>query len=74
MRRARRPRQVAALAAVIVLVAACSGDGLSAPSTPTGAVSTDTVSYQYILTNFNITIPPKVNTIINPGPEALTGQ
>jgi pilus assembly protein CpaB len=27
-------------------------------------VSTDTVSYQYILTNFNITIPPKTNTII----------
>jgi pilus assembly protein CpaB len=27
-------------------------------------VSTDTVSYQYILTNFNITIPPKSNTII----------
>jgi hypothetical protein len=27
-------------------------------------VSTETVSYQYILTNFNITIPPKVNTII----------
>lgn len=27
-------------------------------------VSTDAVSYQYILTNFNITIPPKVNTII----------
>lgn len=27
-------------------------------------VSTDTVSYQYILTNFNITIPPKANTII----------
>ena len=26
--------------------------------------STDTVSYQYILTNFNITIPPKTNTII----------
>jgi len=27
-------------------------------------VSTETVSYQYILTNFNITIPPKTNTII----------
>ncbi len=27
-------------------------------------VSTDTVSYQYLLTNFNIAIPPKVNTII----------
>jgi Flp pilus assembly protein CpaB len=27
-------------------------------------VSTDTVTYQYILTNFNITIPPKTNTII----------
>jgi Flp pilus assembly protein CpaB len=30
-------------------------------------VSTETVSYQYILTNFNITIPPKVNTIITSG-------
>jgi Flp pilus assembly protein CpaB len=27
-------------------------------------VSTETVSYQYILVNFNITIPPKSNTII----------
>jgi pilus assembly protein CpaB len=27
-------------------------------------VSTETVSYQYILTNFNITIPPKTNTVI----------
>lgn len=27
-------------------------------------VSTETVSYQYILTNFNITIPPKANTVI----------
>jgi Flp pilus assembly protein CpaB len=27
-------------------------------------VSTDTVSYQYVLTSFNITIPPKLNTII----------
>jgi Flp pilus assembly protein CpaB len=27
-------------------------------------VSTETVSYQYILTTFNITIPPKTNTII----------
>ncbi len=27
-------------------------------------VSTETVSYQYILTNFNITLPPKANTII----------
>lgn len=27
-------------------------------------VSTETVSYQYILTNFNIAIPPKANTII----------
>jgi Flp pilus assembly protein CpaB len=27
-------------------------------------VSTETVSYQYILTSFNITIPPKTNTII----------
>lgn len=30
-------------------------------------VSTETVSYQYILTNFNITMPPKTNTIIPPG-------
>jgi Flp pilus assembly protein CpaB len=27
-------------------------------------VSTETVSYQYLLTNFNITIPPKTNTVI----------
>jgi Flp pilus assembly protein CpaB len=27
-------------------------------------VSTETVSYQYILTNFNITMPPKTNTVI----------
>lgn len=27
-------------------------------------VSTDTVSYQYLLTNFTIAIPPKVNTLI----------
>jgi Flp pilus assembly protein CpaB len=27
-------------------------------------VSTETVSYQYILTNFNITVPPKANTIV----------
>ena len=27
-------------------------------------VSTEMVSYQYILTNFNITVPPKTNTII----------
>ena len=27
-------------------------------------VSTETVSYQYILTSFNITVPPKTNTII----------
>ncbi len=36
-------------------------------------VSTETVSYQYILTNFNITIPPKVNTIIvNPETKTVT--
>ncbi len=35
-------------------------------ATDSAPVSTDTVSYQYILTNFNVTIPPKVNTIINP--------
>jgi Flp pilus assembly protein CpaB len=35
-------------------------------------VSTETVSYQYILTNFNITIPPKANTIIvNPNSKAV---
>jgi len=34
-------------------------------------VSTETVSYQYILTNFNITIPPKTNTII-PGTGTAT--
>lgn len=34
------------------------GAGDSAP------VSTETVTYQYILTNFNITNPPKVDTII----------
>lgn len=27
-------------------------------------VSTDTVTYEYVLTNFNITIPPKLDTII----------
>jgi Flp pilus assembly protein CpaB len=38
-------------------------------------VSTDAVSYQYILTNFNITIPPKVNTIIDKATKSLpTGQ
>ncbi len=37
---------------------ALRGAGDNAP------VSTETVSYQYILTNFNITIPPKTNTII----------
>ena len=46
---------------------ALRGAGDSAP------VSTDAVSYQYILTNFNITIPPKVNTIIKPKVSA-TGQ
>jgi Flp pilus assembly protein CpaB len=39
---------------------ALRGAGDNAP------VSTETVSYQYILTNFNITIPPKTNTIIAP--------
>jgi pilus assembly protein CpaB len=33
-------------------------------ATDNAPVATDAVSYQYILTNFNITIPPKVNTII----------
>ena len=37
-------------------------------------VSTDAVSYQYILTNFNITIPPKVNTIIKTGEPLPSGQ
>lgn len=37
---------------------ALRGAGDSAP------VSTESVSYQYILTSFNITIPPKQNTII----------
>ena len=31
-------------------------------------VSTDPVSYSYILTTFNITIPPKVNSVIAPKP------
>jgi pilus assembly protein CpaB len=39
---------------------ALRGAGDNAP------VSTETVSYQYILTNFNISIPPKTNTIIAP--------
>ena len=39
---------------------ALRGAGDNAP------VSTDSVSYQYILTNFNITIPPKVNTVLVP--------
>ena len=48
---------------------ALRGAGDSAP------VSTDSVSYQYILTNFNITIPPKVNTIIkSKGPTTTAGQ
>jgi hypothetical protein len=42
----------------IALNLALRGAGDNAP------VSTDTVSYQYILTNFNITIPPKTNTVI----------
>jgi Flp pilus assembly protein CpaB len=42
----------------VALNLALRGAGDNAP------VSTDTVSYQYILTNFNITIPPKTNTII----------
>jgi Flp pilus assembly protein CpaB len=33
-------------------------------ATDSAPVSTEAVSYQYILTNFNITIPPKTNTII----------
>jgi Flp pilus assembly protein CpaB len=38
-------------------------------------VSVDAVSYQYILTNFNITVPPKVNTIIDDTAKSLeTGQ
>ncbi len=41
---------------------ALRGAGDSAP------VSTDTVTYEYILTNFNITIPPKTNTIPLPAP------
>jgi pilus assembly protein CpaB len=44
-------------------------------ATDSAPVSTDAVSYQYILTNFNITIPPKVNTIINPASrQVLPGQ
>lgn len=43
-------------------------------ATDSAPVSTDTVSYQYILTNFNITIPPKVNTIIKPSTKILPGQ
>jgi pilus assembly protein CpaB len=44
-------------------------------ATDSAPVSTDTVSYQYILTNFNITIPPKVNTIIDLNTKkALPGQ
>jgi pilus assembly protein CpaB len=42
----------------IALNLALRGAGDNAP------VSTETVSYQYILTNFNITIPPKTNSII----------
>jgi len=41
---------------------ALRGAGDNAP------VSTDPVSYSYILTNFNITIPPKVNSVIAPKP------
>ena len=41
---------------------ALRGAGDNAP------VSTDTVTYQYILTNFNVTIPPKTNTILVPPP------
>jgi len=43
-------------------------------ATDSAPVSTDTVSYQYILTNFNITIPPKVNTIIKPNTKIVPGQ
>lgn len=45
----------------IAISLALRGAGDNAP------VSTETVTYQYILTNFNITIPPKTNTIIVPG-------
>lgn len=43
-------------------------------ATDSAPVSTDTVSYEYILTNFNITIPPKVNTVIQPETNILPGQ
>lgn len=53
----------------VVIRLALRGAADSAP------VSTDTVSYQYILTNFNITVPPKVNTIIdNTARPLLPGQ
>ena len=47
---------------------ALRGAGDNAP------VSTETVSYQYILTNFNIAIPPKVNTIVSPASVPGQGQ
>ena len=43
-------------------------------ATDSAPVSTDTVSYEYILTNFNITIPPKVNTVIQPETNIVPGQ
>jgi pilus assembly protein CpaB len=45
---------------------ALRGAGDNAP------VSTDTVSYQYILTSFNITVPPKVNTLYVTQPKSTT--
>lgn len=51
----------------VVIDLALRGAGDSAP------VSTESVSYQYILTNFNITIPPKTNTIIQTDSPSLGG-
>ena len=48
----------------MVIELALRGAGDNAP------VSTDTVTYQYILTNFNITIPPKVDTLYVTQPQA----
>ena len=42
----------------VIISLALRGAGDSAP------VSTESVTYQYILTTFNVTVPPKVNTII----------
>ncbi len=44
---------------------ALRGAGDNAP------VSTETVSYQYILTNFNVAIPAKTNTVISPSPSLV---